>query len=198
MRYPEKELKHCNAMNELHRCRHCGCSYKVHMHIYFEQKKIYQEIKPIKKYFFQKIDGKQIIEKRISSFKEEQIKISEAMAKFASFLKKYSIWEYNKGFEDLMMLEIKKAEKEDSQNVSRLRNILENHVDLVKKIDDYFQKTTNDHNFHAKEICDLKEELFKLPTYGKEIKFMFDLNYSSLLSDYKKKNVIHYNLARKL
>lgn len=104
-------LLSCTAMGGNPNCSRCTCSYKMHMHIYYECQEVetYIEDSSITELIKKKADGKVLIAQSIKTLKErsqnlenEKNLLTKATAKFAVFLKSNAIAPYNDSFQDYL------------------------------------------------------------------------------------------------
>lgn len=104
-------LLSCAAMGGLQNCSQCTCSYKMHMHIYYECREIETHIEDssITELIKKKADGKVLIaqsiktlEERSQDLEKEKDQLTKATAKFAVFLKSNAISPYNDSFQDYL------------------------------------------------------------------------------------------------
>lgn len=89
-------------------CTVCGCSYKLHKHIYYESHLVKTEIESesVKIQLKNKQDAQAAIEefirdieRRFAEYEEERDIISKSTAKFAHFLQNNAITPYNDAYE---------------------------------------------------------------------------------------------------
>ncbi len=104
-------LLSCAAMGGMQTCSRCECSYKMHMHIYYECREIETHIEDssITELIKKKADGKELITQSIKTLEErkrdlekEKDLLTKAVAKFAVFLKSNAIAPYNDSFKDYL------------------------------------------------------------------------------------------------
>lgn len=100
-------LLHCAAMGHTQNCKKCGCSYSMHMHIYYETTLYETNIKDDN--VVSQMTSKEAAMREAESLIQDMIKLkleleSEhdfiliSLAKFASFLKKNAITAYNDAY----------------------------------------------------------------------------------------------------
>ncbi len=104
-------LLQCVAMRGSESCSKCHCSYKMHMHIYYEcvEIEVHIEDSAIKELIAQKAGGKDLIAQSIKTLEErsqdlesEKEFLTKCTAKFAVFLKSNAIAPYNDSFQDYL------------------------------------------------------------------------------------------------
>ena len=97
-------LQQCAAMDSRYHCKHCGCSWSVHMHIKYETKQVPIKVEDgnVKKQIEDKVSKIQIIERHLQSLQErinkldvEKCVVAKVCAKFACFLKHNAMAPYN-------------------------------------------------------------------------------------------------------
>lgn len=147
-------LRACWEMNWGGTCKKCKCSYKVYMHIIYENKEIYKEVEDdhIKKLIDEKKSDQEVIseflkrvEKRINDLKKEQDKIIEISAKLANFLKQNAIVPFNDAFLDYLK-HIIKQEREKY-------NVGDNEKNRIEKLENL-----KDHYINQKEIFEKAQD----------------------------------------
>uniref|UniRef100_A0AC34RDH8 G domain-containing protein n=1 Tax=Panagrolaimus sp. JU765 TaxID=591449 RepID=A0AC34RDH8_9BILA len=185
--FPENGLKFCTAMRRTENCQKCACSWRDHMHVDFNQKRILRpskfscELAKIGK--ITKENAADSVKRQMEALKTEQKTVSETMVKFASFLKKNCIFEYNNVFEERIQLEIRNSETAAEfggrkGDIDRLRAILADYVDMKRKMEAILQ--TSDGLSTVIDSSDvLRNGLFALPLYGEAIKKLYDKNLTT-------------------
>ena len=105
----DSRLKKCDIFRWFtnYSCKNCGCSYKKHLHIYYETKVIekYREDEKMIDIIGEELNAQQLTERVIENLDnvckeldEEMGVIMSTMAKFAQFLKNNAIAPYNDTF----------------------------------------------------------------------------------------------------
>ncbi|PAV77787.1 hypothetical protein WR25_19764 [Diploscapter pachys] len=188
---PNVDLQKCKAMNpSTLNCMKCGCSWDVHIHIKFEQKKVKVMVEdPVTKQALQKnLSSKekqkiliQSLNDRVEKYREEQKTIDKICAKFGAFLKENSIVPYNDTIEDYLKFNIGELKRQGNntkspetlQNVERLEMQLRLYQETKRLLD---QKMESGHakKVEATEIKQMQRQLEQLELTGKDIKKLFD------------------------
>ncbi|PAV79451.1 hypothetical protein WR25_09422 [Diploscapter pachys] len=192
---PNVDLQKCKAMDpSTSNCTECGCSWDVHIHIKFEQKKVKVTVEdPVTKQALQEChDSKEkqkIIIKglgdRVEKYREEQKKIDEICAKFGAFLKENSIVPYNDTIEDYLKFNIGELKRrgnntkslETLQNVERLEKQLRQYKETKHLLKQNMESGAAK-KVEATEIKKMQKELEQLELTGKQIKELFDATVS--------------------
>uniref|UniRef100_A0AC34PXK1 Uncharacterized protein n=1 Tax=Panagrolaimus sp. JU765 TaxID=591449 RepID=A0AC34PXK1_9BILA len=122
------------------------------------------------------------------------------MIKFAAYLKKNAIFEYNNAFEERMKMEIRNEEVAVQNGASkvaleRLNNILNNYVENKKKMEATFDAADGTEIVDSTQITQLMADLFALPLYGGKIKELYDKNTASNVKRNKKNHFVHFDLT---
>jgi hypothetical protein len=178
------KLLSCGSINSSGSCFKCGCSYKKHMHIYYESEEV--EKKEVDIVVLAKIKTKedakreaekkvQDLEKRREALKGEEKVITKNSVKFAIFLKSNAIAAYNDSFESYLEYLIENHKilvKEGSKNKNIIKG-LEEMLAAYKKEKNIHEQMMKceavSFDMAADEIFKLKDELYSLPMYGKKI-----------------------------
>jgi len=93
-------VQKCQAMNESHNCRHCGCSWSVHMHITYDCTQVARQVvdQNVERQIREKATDiektkrhLQTIEDLIKALEDEKRQVANVSAKFACFLKHNAI-----------------------------------------------------------------------------------------------------------
>ncbi|XP_054165540.1 uncharacterized protein LOC128963094 [Oppia nitens] len=172
-------------------CLHCGHSYKTHLHVRYETRKVDSERRDEFKYSLitdkqqALIAQKEIVAKladRQIEFENESKVINECMAEFAAFLKHNALTPFNDAFEDYVKHLIKVEEynvslvpEESKQSVEQLEQMLKQYqhekcviLDSMKKGDKYSAVTLDDINNSV-------NKLYELPIYGQKIQQLMNM-----------------------
>ena len=125
--HPNPALKNCAAMDRNYKCKKCGCSWDMHMHIYYEHDQKSENVldqsvhKQIKS---KKTDEEKVnlfiseLEKKIDQQKKEQAKITDVCVKFGCFLKSNAISVYNDALKEYLLFQIK--QEKDKVRIEKL------------------------------------------------------------------------------
>uniref|UniRef100_A0A914Q7Q6 G domain-containing protein n=1 Tax=Panagrolaimus davidi TaxID=227884 RepID=A0A914Q7Q6_9BILA len=178
-----KSLLGCVAFGDRGKCRNCGCSYKDHMRIFYEQQIVVTdteiEIQPSN----QRNPGqmkKKLIEKTkemIEKYNTEYNFVMVAMAKFSLFLsqngiaQKYDIFENQ--IEDLIEREEKLIESvpnyEDQKYYRLTDYLIIDYRDIREKL---FEENIN---LLLTDIQDIRQKLFAMPLMGSKIAEIYSI-----------------------
>uniref|UniRef100_A0A914CD34 G domain-containing protein n=1 Tax=Acrobeloides nanus TaxID=290746 RepID=A0A914CD34_9BILA len=191
------ELKKCDGSGET--CLMCGCSYKYHMHMSYNQKVVHSYVAAIQDIVDNAKNAQEAIEqvtqkcketieqykdeqkaileiKTIEQYKDEQKAILEISCKFGSYLKSNAIVAFNESIEEYIKLDIdeEKRQPENKINQARLQaleRILSEY--LQQKV--ILEQASYDPNaiLEKDELEKELNHLFNLPITGKNIKEMY-------------------------
>uniref|UniRef100_A0AC34G330 G domain-containing protein n=1 Tax=Panagrolaimus sp. ES5 TaxID=591445 RepID=A0AC34G330_9BILA len=199
--FPEEGLKECQAMNKSFNCTTCKCSYKMHMHIKYEQQigtnnsflftvaaAIVGSIsglffgKSEEKFYKTKREAEEELKEHEKNLTFEQEKITDALSTFAAFLKSCAIWTYNEDIESQLQMQIRseKRSAEETKNndvVNRLEAVYKSYVEKHQLLNSILEKTKCNSNISTDVIANLKKELFDLPENGAIIKESFKKSF---------------------
>ncbi|XP_076266780.1 uncharacterized protein LOC143200248 [Rhynchophorus ferrugineus] len=183
------ELKNCSAMNEQQLCSRCGCSYRVHMHVYYYTKKItVDKPDPV---VLQNINDREHavqrlkvlvnnLEERKLQYERELDIITKANAKFAHFLEKNAIATFTDAYAEyiqyLIVREKSRGKDCNIANVTALDTLLRQHNEQKKIFDAAAQrqeKLGGEGLVTPQNISQTMYQLFGLPLSGKDIKAMY-------------------------
>lgn len=126
-------------------CSQCGCSYKVHQHIYYEtneveDKKLDSNIdREIKTKEQAEQKAKELInkmEQEIVSFENRKIELTKAMAKFAHFLKANALISVNDAIEKYIKQMIENYKTIQAKSGGNEHIIEQLNHDLAKYIEE--------------------------------------------------------------
>ena len=124
-------LQECAAMVGKHHCKHCGCSWSVHMHITYECTQVVTQVvdenveRQIKDKST-KIETIQLhlnsLEVRINTLEAEKCQVAKVSAKFGCFLKHNAIAPFNDAMSDYLdhMIQAEKGKVSAGGDKSRL------------------------------------------------------------------------------
>ncbi|KAE9547313.1 hypothetical protein FO519_009475, partial [Halicephalobus sp. NKZ332] len=174
--FPEEGLRGCTAMRGTENCRRCKCSYKLHMHIDYNQKRILRSSRVADRLAklenIDKVKAESELNSQLEQLKKEQEVIINAMLEFTVYLSNNALFEDNNAFEELMRMEIRNQEAAVDKGAER--NTLDN---LTKTLNDYLErervmkdireqaKDTVIRMIDSNEVGDLQQQLFNLPLY---------------------------------
>uniref|UniRef100_A0AC34RMZ7 Uncharacterized protein n=1 Tax=Panagrolaimus sp. JU765 TaxID=591449 RepID=A0AC34RMZ7_9BILA len=121
---------------------------------------------------------------QMERLKSEQQKVSDAMIKFAAYLKKNAIFEYNNAFEEKLKMEIRNEEVlvqngRDRTTLDRLHVILDDYIEQKKKMEAIYKASDGKNVIDSNEVKNIQTKLFKLPLYGEKIKELYNKNTTS-------------------
>ena len=184
------ELRNCWAMNGGDTCRICGHSYLEHMHTMHKAspKKVIEDDPQVLERLKSASDRQAVIQEEIRKakdsakrYKKEYHRIIEISARFAQFIRKNAILDFNSSLGDYLKTQIKKLEDAgslsdtDKKRLSGFRESLKRYEEEVK----IFQEAVS----HGKatvptnnEVGELIEELKNLPLTGESFKISLQAN----------------------
>ena len=165
-------LQNCLAMVDKSHCKHCGCSWSMHMHITYETKQVPIKVEDgnVKKQIEDKASKIQIIERHLQSLQErinkldvEKCVVAKVSAKIACFLKHNAMAPYNDVTLDYLehLIEVEKGKVGAGGDRSVLTR-------LVKMKSMYEEEVT----ILEEEISDQTSSV-RVPT-GEDIKKLYD------------------------
>ena len=199
--FPEPMLLNCAAMCGQGNCQICGCRFEMHMHIDYNLKKVPKRSRLAEKFAgktISKDEAKAVLQKELKNLENEQKIVSDAMVKFAGYLKQNAILEYNSAFEERMKMEIRNEQAAvkgggNRATLEKLETTLQEYVERKAKLEAILV-SASDEKIDPIQIGDLKQQLFDLPLYGSKIKELYDKTTSSNLS----RNELHNFITRDL
>ncbi|KAF2903724.1 hypothetical protein ILUMI_02432 [Ignelater luminosus] len=186
------ELTRCAAMNSNQHCKHCGCSYLKHMHIYYQSFTYEDNIvdENVRSQISTKENAKSAaekvireIEQRRKEYESEQDTIIKSTAKFAHFLQNNAITAYNDAYQSYLEYLIDREKSLgascDKRNIDNLQNMLRQYVEEKRALDTALElakqgNITTTSYITAKDVKDAVDFLYKLPHCGPKIKELFD------------------------
>jgi len=193
LQHPDPALLGCAAMSG-ENCTKCGCSYKNHMHITYDQKLVQRFITDptVESIVAQRTDNKAAIEEtvrrieeNIDQYKYEQKVITDTSCTFGAFLRKQALMPYNDAFEDYVNHNIDEETRYDPDEslseeikasrkakVETLRQTLAEYTEQKRII--MTSPNSDDSNLQPEQIQQKIEKLFALPKTGQNMKKIFD------------------------
>ncbi|XP_076266086.1 uncharacterized protein LOC143199852 isoform X2 [Rhynchophorus ferrugineus] len=194
------ELINCAAMNSAQLCGVCGCSYRVHMHVYYFTKKISvnKEDESVSHNIFTREQAihkiRQLIknlEKKTMQYESERDVITKANAIFAHFLQKNAIAAFTDAYaEYIKYLIIREKSLEADCNISKV-TALETQLQQHNEQKKIFDMAAQEHEENGlpdpispESISELMSELFALPLSGEKIKTLFKSQKSAMKNEY--------------
>ncbi|XP_076266775.1 uncharacterized protein LOC143200245 [Rhynchophorus ferrugineus] len=184
------ELMSCAAMQGGQTCKKCGCSYRVHMHVYYFTKKVEErkEDKTISTTIKSREDAIRRIRQLIQDSREtkrlydaEMETITKANAKFAHFLERNAIAAFTDAYaeyiEYLVTREQSLGRNCDKPRLRALQTLLREHNEQKKIFDDAAkeqERLGRQDPITPQIISQTMSELFNLPLNGEYIKTMYN------------------------
>jgi len=178
-------LQHCDAMEKGGQtCKHCKCSWKLHMHITYDCKQVETRIEDVnvKQQIESKANDIQIKEKhletlqsRIKQLENERKRIIETSAKFACFLKNVAIAPYNDAIAEYIehLIAIEQMTVSAGGNRSKLeslRSMRAEYDEEVAIIDRAWAQPQSANSLLTSEDMNiLVQNLYKLKIYGRKL-----------------------------
>ncbi|EFO64994.1 Hypothetical protein GLP15_385 [Giardia lamblia P15] len=190
MQMGHPELRGCWAMGGGDTCHVCGHSYMEHMHTMHKAspKKVTEDDPQVLERLRSTSDRQAVIQEEIRKakdkakrYKKEYRRIIEISARFAQFIKKNAILDFNSSLGDYLKTQIKKLEDAsdlsdtDKKRLSGFRESLQRYEEEVK----IFQEAISRGKVTVptdKEIGELIEELKNLPLTGESFKISLQAN----------------------
>ncbi|CAH1154068.1 unnamed protein product [Phaedon cochleariae] len=201
-------LVNCAAMARTNDCQKCGCSFRVHQHIYYMTKvKEIREVDPtVKKNINDKtkvVENARKIMQSIINKKEEldnehQV-IVTTCARFAHFLQNNAITPFNDSYKEYIEYLINREQSMgklcDKETVDHLRKLLREYDEMKKSFDEALQLNKRlgrtDNAITPKEVSDSIQELYKLKHNGKKIKELYECQKKSRAKEHENTEYIH-------
>ena len=198
-----KNLKNCRAFRVSRKyttqkfdkvgqpCNNCQHDYKLHMHITYTtkivQKKFFSE--GVQKKIEEKGNLKDMqkealeqLQNTIEQLEGEREIIMSSAAKFAAFMMKTALIAYNDAFNEYLdqLIEDEKSKPDcirDLKRVTKLKEDKEKYAQQINIIKDALKlkQQNKDTNIEAKDIYELRDQLYKLPHFGSNIKDMIGI-----------------------
>uniref|UniRef100_A0A914XNS0 G domain-containing protein n=1 Tax=Plectus sambesii TaxID=2011161 RepID=A0A914XNS0_9BILA len=195
---PNPSLQKCNAFGSNLKCKMCGCSWDLHMHITFSQESVTEMIEDeeVKKAINENKGAKtaqnlhiEKLKKRGEEYKAEQKKIDEICAKFGAFLKRHAILPYNDAIEDYLKLNISEAERLDplspnKDDIKRLKDQLKQYQEQKRVLDESMRQDPRK-EVKLEDIKVMQKELLNLPLTGKDIQDLFDATVTGQQTNFR-------------
>ena len=178
-------LQQCAAMDSRYHCKHCGCSWSVHMHITYETKQVPIKVEDgnVKKQIEDKASKIEIIKRHLQSLEDrikkleyEKLQVTKVSAKFACFLKHNAIAAYNDATLDYLqhLIEVEKGTVSAGGIQSRLdwlkemKSVYEEEVKILEQAISNRKKSV--HVPTTEEIKKLCDDLCCLEITGPMLK----------------------------
>ena len=178
-------LQECAAMNRQHQCKHCGCSWDLHMHITYDCTQVETQIvdENVERQIRDKDTSIEMIQRhlqtlqdRINTLEAEKRQVAKVSAKFGCFLKHNAIVPYNDAESDYLdhLIEDEKGKVSAGGN----RSILDGLIKMKSMCEEemkVLEQAINDqrssvHVPTAKEIKRLYDGLCDLQITGPMLK----------------------------
>ncbi|RIA85229.1 hypothetical protein C1645_782329, partial [Glomus cerebriforme] len=182
-----KTLRFCSAIKFSGNCKVCGCHWKKHMHITYENKHVSHIIKDenVESQISENMSDQEIkkaivkeYQKMRDQLQKEQQKINEISLKFAQFLRQNAIAAFNDAYADYLDHFIEEEKVKKSADPSYDESILEGlkttrdsymkQVEVIKKAIE-----NNDPSrppIKPEQIAKLEQQLYNLPLNGLTLK----------------------------
>uniref|UniRef100_A0AC34RDY1 G domain-containing protein n=1 Tax=Panagrolaimus sp. JU765 TaxID=591449 RepID=A0AC34RDY1_9BILA len=169
----QSSLKTCEIFDINNNCRICKCSYKEHMHVYYNFQTIVRKIQLQKQMTNEDIENS--IKKRLEQLKVQKNEIYKTIHLAYEYLQQNSIFPFNDRIEEKIKkeIEVQKANSvERSDVIKNLQDLLKKHVEMMKQLEK-FKEVKRKNNVSDKEFKSAMEKLFKMPPYGPKIQEIF-------------------------
>ncbi|XP_063922508.1 uncharacterized protein LOC135136942 [Zophobas morio] len=168
-------------------CKHCGCSYKLHMITFYDTKLVEKSV--FSEDVVSDIDSEtkqlQKLQECIDTIKREKGElqqeldyISECTAKFACFLQNNAITSSYDSFHEYVYLSLQRekslGDRTNQAVVNNLTEILTRHENLVKVLKEKLSRDVDRTEVTAESLYKDAQELFNLKHAGPKIKEIFD------------------------
>uniref|UniRef100_A0AC34RCP2 G domain-containing protein n=1 Tax=Panagrolaimus sp. JU765 TaxID=591449 RepID=A0AC34RCP2_9BILA len=166
-------LTTCEIFDLNNNCRICKCSYKDHMHVYYNFQTIIKKIQLQKQMTDEDIE--KFVRNRLEQLKTQKTEIYKIIHLAYEYLQQNSIFPFNDKFEEKMKkeIEVQKANSvEKSDVVKNLEDLLRKHVEMMKRLEK-FKEVRLQNNVSDEKFKLAMEKLFKMPPYGPKIQEMF-------------------------
>ncbi|CAH1154069.1 unnamed protein product [Phaedon cochleariae] len=210
----DPQLVNCAAMDRKNDCQRCGCSFKVHQHIYYKTKvKEIREVDDnVKKNIYDKTKLVEEAERTLQSvMKKKEELISEhqiivtTCARFAHFLKNNAITPFNDSYKEYIEYLIKReqsmGERCVNETVEHLRRLLREYDEMKKSFDEALEqnKTSDctDSVMTPEVVSDSIQRLYKLKHSGQKIKELYECQEKSRAKEYQKTEYVHKKSLKK-
>jgi len=178
-------LQQCAAMNQFHSCKHCGCSWSVHMHITYECTQVQTQI--VDEAVERQIKDKatkiettqqhlQSLQDRINKLEDEKRLVAEVSAQFGCFLKHNAIAPFNDAMSDYLehLIQVERGKISaggDRNNLAGLEKMKSMYEEEVKMLEKAINDPTSYINVpSAEKIKKLYDDLCRLEITGPMLK----------------------------
>lgn len=161
-------LRHCEAMDG-ETCRKCGCSWKVHIQITYETKRVTKKIispEGMKKIQLEKDSlsviaaHKDEVRRRSNDLAKERKKLYHAIGCCANFLRKHAIAQHNDSV--LKYLEYCRASGVNEDN----REFEQTYIDPAESVERLIHESPSDAELEPDKMDEMLQDLYKLTTAG--------------------------------
>ncbi|CAG8547927.1 725_t:CDS:1 [Diversispora eburnea] len=188
-------LQQCSAISSDGNCNHCGCSWRTHMHWYYDVKYVYKNvvdqsvqdmIKNKKSFKETKQTALKALQQRRAQLENEQKKITEINVSFAKFLRQSAIATFNDAYADYLdhfirEENIKKNSDRanyDNRIIERLENTKKEYLKKIEVIKKAIESNDpSETPITPSDIAKLEKELYNLKINGETLKTMKDTSF---------------------
>ncbi|XP_054166183.1 uncharacterized protein LOC128963695 [Oppia nitens] len=187
----------CSERVKHENCQQCGHSYKTHLHVKYETRKVDRKRRDESKYAkittnqkaveAQQEIVRELIDRQLE-YENESKFITDCMAKFAAFLKLNAMTPFNDAFEDYVKHLIRDEEYnltlesgECRQSVDQLKSILKQYQHERDVILESMKRGDKYSVVNLEDIDNCVNKLYNLPLNGKKIQEL--LNMQLTISD---------------
>uniref|UniRef100_A0A914QDR1 G domain-containing protein n=1 Tax=Panagrolaimus davidi TaxID=227884 RepID=A0A914QDR1_9BILA len=194
--FPDPALYGCEAFNYKNRCYKCGCHWKQHRRIFYEQRLVTNslEVQAMQNSVHSQQDAAKLkrkmidrSEKIIDGYTQEFDFLMTAMSKFSFFLFQNGISHKSDIFENHIQRLVESEEKMikyvrhcDDRKYCRFVDLLMSYRDIREKT--YYKNSA--YNISLVEIQDIRQKLFSMPLTGSKIAEVFDIHVKADKHDY--------------
>ncbi|XP_076266752.1 uncharacterized protein LOC143200242 isoform X2 [Rhynchophorus ferrugineus] len=201
------QLMNCSSMNYQQLCKKCGCSYKVHMHVYYFTRK--NRVNKMDMSVLQNINTREEVleetKKTIAALEDRKQKhereleiITSANAKFAHFLEKNAIAAFTDAYAEyiqyLIVREKSLGKDCNSLNLTALETLLRQHNEQKNVFDiaaKELEKQGRQDPITPESISQTMSELFKLELNGKNIKSLYNSQKPAMKKEHANTEYTH-------